>query len=118
MAERKLSPELKALLYSVCESLEPEVPDLTCVRDTLKRLLEFLASPAGRTDANCTAADCFMLRVWNDRWDRLPAPYHDILADIAGALHDTVSAPEIARSFESTPEQLLERVRSLDHGAA
>ena len=49
--------------------------------------------------------------LWAER--NLPNPFHDIFADIAGALHDTVSAPEIAENFESTPEQLLKRAREL-----
>ena len=37
------------------------------------------------------------------------------ISDEAGRsrLHDTVQAPEIARNFGCLPEQLLERVRSL-----
>jgi len=31
--------------------------------------------------------------------------------DLGGALHDTITDPEIARNFESLPEQLLERVK-------
>jgi hypothetical protein len=34
----------------------------------------------------------------------------DVLRDMASALHDTVSAPEVAKNFESTPEQLLNRL--------
>lgn len=34
----------------------------------------------------------------------------DVLRDMAGALHDTVTAPAIASNFESTPEQLLARL--------
>jgi hypothetical protein len=49
-------------------------------------------------------------------WDSLETPervddeFHDILADMSEALHDTVSAPEVAAEFESTPEQLLEAI--------
>ncbi len=35
----------------------------------------------------------------------------DVLGDVGGALHDTVKVPEIAENFDSTPEQLLARVR-------
>jgi hypothetical protein len=28
------------------------------------------------------------------------------------ALHDTITAPQVAENFGSTPEQLLERVRN------
>jgi hypothetical protein len=34
-----------------------------------------------------------------------------ILDDMSGTLQDSVHAENIARTFEATPEQLLERVR-------
>ena len=74
------------------------------------RLLEFLASPQGRTDANCRAVDSFF--TFDECWLDLPDALHDIFGDMAGALHDTISAPHIAHNFDSTPEQLLARVRS------
>jgi hypothetical protein len=74
-------------------------------------VLAFLASPQGRTDANCRAVDYFFAQ--DEAWDadQLPEPFVDILADMSSALHDTVSAPLIAANFQSTPEQLLERAR-------
>jgi hypothetical protein len=33
---------------------------------------------------------------------------------MAGALHDTCSAPVVARNFDSTPEQLFERLRRVN----
>ena len=50
--------------------------------------------------------------LWVER--NLPDPFHDIFADMSGALHDTISAPEIAENFDSTPEQLLKRARDLN----
>jgi hypothetical protein len=51
---------------------------------------------------------------WERPWgDRLPDDFQDVLADMAGALHDTVSAPEVASNFDSTPEQLLGRAEKL-----
>jgi hypothetical protein len=47
------------------------------------------------------------------RWGNLPEGYRHLLDDIGGALHDTISAPEIAQSLESTPEQLLARAQRL-----
>ena len=82
-------------------------------------VLEFLSSPGGRTDANCRAVD-FALMNENELWERFESietadpVLADVLRDMSGALHDTVSAPEIARNFESTPEQLLTRLRMSD----
>ncbi|MCC6547948.1 hypothetical protein IT570_12350, partial [Candidatus Sumerlaeota bacterium] len=50
---------------------------------------------------------------WPEGWGHLPESFGEILNDMGGALHDTVTAPEIAQNFESTPEQLLERVRKI-----
>jgi len=60
-----------------------------------------------------TAVDMFLLL--DDCWlnDDLPEAYHDILADMGGALHDTITAPQIAENFDSTPEQLLARAHTL-----
>jgi hypothetical protein len=43
----------------------------------------------------------------------LPESFHDVLAMMAEALHDTVQAREIARNFRCLPEQLLECVKQV-----
>ena len=68
-----------------------------------------MSSPAGRTDHNCRAVDRFLC-LGDLSWPELPGPLGDVLADMAGALHDTVSSPAVALNFESTPEQLLQRL--------
>ncbi len=86
--------------------------DLVEVAVALECLLVFLTSPAGQTDANCTAIDSFLCLGEFER-PELPDVFQEILADMAGALHDTVSDPEIAANFDSTPEQLLVRIRRI-----
>lgn len=77
----------------------------------LIRLLEFLASDEGRTDANCRAVDYFFcLGDWS--WGHLPEPWESIFADLGGGLHEAVAAPDIAEALQATPDQLLERVRA------
>ena len=107
------SEGLAALLRNLYVELQREPVQPLRIRTTLTDLLEFLASPSGRTDANCRAVDSFLGQ--DAAWDgeRLPPAYVDILADMSSALHDTILAPEIAANFESTPEQLLARVRAL-----
>ena len=56
-------PPLLAAVY--VEVLRPR-PDLPALKTALRALLDFLALPAGRTNANCYAADAFFLH--NDRW--------------------------------------------------
>lgn len=85
--------------------------DVTTVKAKSTRLLEFLASPPGRSDVNCRSVTNLLLLGEFD-WSGLPEALVEVLADMAGTLHDTVSSPEIAANFDSTPELLLARLRS------
>ena len=104
---------LHPLLEQLHRCLTRRPVDLPAARAAIVGVLEFLASPSGRTDANCQAVDFFLMQ--DEAWDadKLPESFVEILADMSGALHDTVSAPDIAANFDSTPEQLLERARRL-----
>lgn len=110
-----VSPRLRPLLEAVYLSLA-EPLDRKALKRSLEDLLVFL-SGEGRTSANCWAADLFFARgeKWEIDWaDRnLPDSFHDLLAMMGEALHDTIRAPEIARNFGCLPEQLLERVRQM-----
>jgi len=110
---READPELTPLVQVLHAQLTADPLRVGELKDALMALLAFLSSPRGRTHANCSAVDHFF--TVDDTWvsDRLPDSFMEIMADISGALHDTVCAPQIARSFSSTPEQLLERARSL-----
>jgi hypothetical protein len=104
---------LRPLLEGLYQRLASRPVDSSALRAAIIGVLEFLTSPIGRTDANCRAVDLFLMqdKTWDG--DQLPQAFVDILADMSGALHDTVSAPDIAANFDSTPEQLLERARRL-----
>lgn len=104
---------LRPLLERLHSSLVHTPVQLADVRAAIIGVTEFLSSPIGRTDANCRAVDFFLMQ--DEAWDAglLPESYVDVLNDMSGALHDTVTAPDIAANFESTPEQLLERARRL-----
>ncbi len=114
-SERGVSQELRPLLERAYKSLHVSPPNLSLVKEAIVELLSFLCQPQNRTDPNCWAVDLFFCidDHWDTRWDTLPQPYQDLLDDIGGALHDTISAPTIAENFESTPEQLLARTRQL-----
>jgi hypothetical protein len=103
-------------LRAVYAEVQRTPPNLRTLASELRRLLEYLASSPGRTNANCVAADSFFME--NDKWERdwqhLPEPYQDLLGDLGGALHDTISAPEIAENFYSTPEQLLVQLEQVE----
>ena len=86
------------------------------MKGSLQSLLEYLAG-TGRTSANCWAVDLFFSESegWERDWteQELPDDFHDVLAMMGEALHDTVKSPDIAANFGCLPEQLLERLRSL-----
>jgi len=107
-----VSPELHRLLHKAYARLSARQPDLRKIKQSLEELLTFLADPTGRTAANCVATDLlFVLADPRTRWQDLPQELSLILDDLGGALHDTISAPDVASNFESLPEQLLVRVR-------
>ena len=114
VGHEEVSSELRPLLLAVFRLLGQQA-EPTLVADAIEELLQFLCSPRGRTNGNCVATDHFFAldEGWGDvGWDYLPSCLGDVLADAAGALHDTVSAPEIAENFDSTPEQLLSRLQA------
>jgi len=112
-----VSTALGELVPAVCDAIDRRPANVTAVKGALDALLTFLASPEGRTTANCEAVDRFFSVSeeygWDGAWDHLPDQVQDVLADMAGALHDTISTPNVAENFESTPEQLLARLRAV-----
>ena len=112
------SDELRPLVQRLYEELINEpAPNLGRLKESLLALLEFLASPQERTDANCGTVNMFLMDL-TDQWERpwpedLPDDFQEVLGRMADTLHDTVSASEIAENFGSTPEQLRARARAL-----
>jgi hypothetical protein len=88
-AFRKADPALKPVVRELHARLTATSLDLPAIKRAMIALLEFLSSPAGRTDANCRAVDSFFFH--DDTWltDQLPEPYHDVIAHM-DALHDTI----------------------------
>lgn len=113
---RRVSPRLEGLLKRVYRESLRRPSDVPAVGASLEELLLLLVSAEGRTDANCTVTDYFFSATeeWEGNWDHLPLGLQSILGDLGGALHDSVHAPSIARTFDSLPEQLLQRLRSFD----
>lgn len=107
-----VSPELAPLICEFYIALIATPVQAPTIKVAAERVLTFLASPNGKTDANCTAVDHFLSFDGPDV-SGLPTPLSDVIRDMAGQLHDTVSAPEVALNFESTPEQLLVRLRAI-----
>jgi hypothetical protein len=111
-----VSPELQPLLRRVYSEVLAAPSDLPALKQGLTSLLEYL-SGQGRTNANCWAVDMFfcLSEGWERDWteQHLPDDFHDVLAMMGEALHDTVRTPKIAENFDCLPEQLLDRVRRL-----
>lgn len=111
-----VSPQLRPLLEAVYYQSLVHPLDSLKLKKSLENLLLFLCGE-GRSNADCCAADLFFAQ--SERWERdwaeqnLPKGFHDVLAMMGEALHDTVQSPEIARNSGCLPEQLLERVRQL-----
>lgn len=112
------SAALKDLVSHVCSEIVRQPTHPAALRSALEALLAFLASSSGRNKQNCEAVDSFFcwpeIYGWKGDWRHLPEAFQEVLEDIGGALHDTISAPETARNFDSTPEQLLDRVRKIN----
>ncbi|MGZ5443689.1 MAG: hypothetical protein ACXW5U_02475 [Thermoanaerobaculia bacterium] len=104
---RRASRELEPLLRDVYVAFG----DDAALRAAVENVLVFLTSPAGRTDANCDVTDHFIFAT-EEQWRA--SALAPILDDMGGTLHDAIHAENIAKTFEATPEQLLERVRRFD----
>jgi hypothetical protein len=112
---RHASPQLRALLRHAYRAAVTRPANLIELKNALESLLSFVASPGGRTDANCSTTDALFSAgdQWESPWSDLPEEFRAVLNDFGGVLHDTVYAPHIAAHFESLPEQLLKRVRAI-----
>ena len=112
---KSVSIELRPLLQRTYAGFTTSPINLHEIKISLENLLSFLTTESGHTTANCFATDLFfcLSSDWDDKvnWESLPEILTDIIGDIGGALHDTISYPEIAKNFDSLPEQLLERVQ-------
>lgn len=113
-----VSPELMLLLRQVYDDALTSPVNVAALKRSLMELLGYL-SEEGRTNANCWAADLFFGSdddLWERDWSEqnLPDGLHEVMAMMGEALHDTVTAPDIAENFGCLPEQLLERLRRLE----
>lgn len=114
--DQPVSPLLEPYLLAVYGEVQRVQPQLANLYDSLRGLLIFLSSPRGRTHANCVATDSFFMlpAEWERDWAHLPESVQDFLGDLGGALHDTISAPEIAENFAATPEAMLARLSQVE----
>lgn len=81
----------------------------------MEAILSWLNIPKNNTDDNCRRVDYFVSYelMPEGRYKELPEDIHAILFDMGATLHDTHTSPQVAENFDSTPGQLLARVRKL-----
>ena len=108
--KEKIPPTLKRIVGDVYLANTTQPVLVERIVDAVESLLEFLTTPEGRTDINCQATNLFFAVADGWNWDSMPDELVNIVSDIGMTLYGTVSNPEIAKNFESTPEQLLERL--------
>jgi hypothetical protein len=80
----------------------------------MESLFDWLVQANNNNDENCRAVDLFVcVEIPDTAKAALPEAVQALLADAGGCLHDTHTAPETARNFMSTPDELLFRTRQL-----
>jgi hypothetical protein len=116
-----VSPEVREVLWAVYDEVLRDPTNVRQLRESIRRVLMFLSSPEGRTNANCWAVDLFF--AIRDEWERdlehLPSGYQELLSNMGEAVHDTVLRPDTAANLENTPEQLLaqlDRIAAMPNG--
>jgi hypothetical protein len=110
--------DIHGLLAALERSLRGDRCDTMLVADAVRRVLELLNTQEHDTDEDCRLVDQFVgLRLLEDsrvqeRVKRLPSALASIIEDMGMCLHDTHGARAIAEDFESTPQQLLTRLKT------
>jgi len=106
--------EILGKLYLECTQKNPSK---TSIASAIEDVLVWLNKSENNTDSNYKRVDYYVVKniISNDVYDYLSEDIKEIIFDMGGALHDTHTSPEIAENFESTPQQLLKRVRKLSH---
>lgn len=106
------------LLADLEASLSSGHTDARLVAQAVRRILEFLNVEKHDTDENCRLVDEFIgLHLLDDsgvkeRLRALPGDLALIIQDMGTCLHDAHKARAVAENFESTPQQLLRRLRA------
>jgi hypothetical protein len=113
------SQPLEAHLRDVHQDLVRSRLDLARLKRSLEELLAYLSGD-GRTEDNCRSTDAFfcLLTAEHPRLvDRLPAgAWQDVVDDLGIDLGASLSEPETAERAGTSPERMLDRIRSLDPG--
>lgn len=100
---------VEPLLEDMAASLRERPASRTRIVGALEAVLRFLTQ--NNTDENCRKAGLFVaLTVMDEGLLPVDEALRAIVEDMGHALHDTHSAPDVAESFDSTPQALLRRL--------
>jgi hypothetical protein len=106
------------MLGELKDACRQNPPDELAILLLIQRMLVALRDPENNTDRNCKAIDLFiMLDILNpdppatELPDNFPPRVREILEGMGGELHDTHTAPKIAKGCRATPDQLLEQTQ-------
>jgi hypothetical protein len=107
-------------MLEVYEVIKVQPTDLSRLRGALERLLVFVSSPEGRTNANYWAADLFscLREAWETEVGR--SHLYTMPSSQISAVHCTipVQSPDVVKNVFSTPEQLLARLAAIQVNVA
>jgi hypothetical protein len=107
--------EIDRLLENLRLSCTTGIAGSESIASAIEAVLIWLNYPTNNTNDNCRKVDFFVMSriITNSEFDNLSEDIRAIIFDMGGTLHDTHTAPEVAKNFESTPEQLLGRIQKL-----
>lgn len=106
------------ILDNLCLACTAPVLDADAVTTCVRAILDFLVVSENNTNTNCVAVNDFIqIQLLCDprievKIGQLPPWLHQIIQDMGSCLHDAHSHRSIAEAFESTPEQLIRRLRA------
>lgn len=119
-ADEQPAPAVVLLTEALMRASTEAAIDLQGLRGALASLAEFLASPAGRTHANCAKVGTLLdsTEAWRRvnrnraRWQLLPAAYEDVL-HLFAIVAATFAEPSMTIGLGGTPEQLVAAIAAL-----
>jgi hypothetical protein len=105
--------KLGTFLWAIETTVRSDAFDYVALKAGVESLLVYLASPEGKTDANCRQASSFFSL--HSQWDKreVSPSFFGVFVSLLN-LRNTLECPDEAFQCRTTPEQLLVDVRALD----
>ncbi|MBW2738079.1 MAG: hypothetical protein JRE64_04350 [Deltaproteobacteria bacterium] len=103
-------PRLSDILEELIRVVRCPTWDVDSLIDACTKVLSYLV--AHPTDENCRYVDRCLNQQLSERlppW--IPVELQNVVDDMRCILHDAIMNPEVAEAFESTPAELLRRLK-------